>query len=830
MSLLLRTEARLSQRPFVSLLVGALLASGCKDPSPTTGTLVISINGLPSATNASVRITGPNSSHQRLQVTTTLDNLEPGDYVIRTDTILVLGTRYGADSAAVVDTIAVARGRTESKAVSYQLASGSLTFIINGLPAGAAANLRLIGPLPSATSVNVTSAGTVNMLRPGQYAVQADTMLSSEGDRFAAAKIRDTVQIAASLAPAQAVVDYAQISGTLALAINGIPSSVTNPRVRVTGPGGFEYRALNSVTLRGLSAGTYTIAATSFAGSCPNTYAATPSQLTKDVTVGATTQASVTYVEGPADLNLRIDSVHLTQTTQNYAGTVPMLRGRDAYLRVFGEANKCNTSQPNVRVTVSGAAQPFVIAASEQSVRTSPDQGALASSWNVLIPGSLVQLGMTVVAEIDHDNGVAEGDESDNRFPATGERTIEVAVAPIVGLRLVPVTQSANSLTGNINAANVDAFMEWSRKLHPVGTYDVDIRGPYTTSTTLTSSGSAGWGTVLNEINSLRVSDQSNRYYYGVVRVSYSRGIAGIAFVSSSSNPGRAGLGWDATGGGSPGSFVIAHELGHNFGRRHSHCGNPSSIDPGYPTTGAYAGGRIGAYGFDVSTLTLKSPDVFTDVMGYCTNQWISDYTYVGMLNYLLNLTSLAMDASSAEQPSLLVWGRIENGQPVLEPAFEISARPELPARPGPHRVTALDEAGAELFSLSFAGQRIADLPGEHESFVFAVPLSALRGRTLASLRLDARGKTARSVVSSDVGAQRGPRTVGRVAIPGCHGARSGARARAVVRARRRRDHRDRRGRVGAELLQPRAQHAPSHARPEMMSSCTERSERAPSG
>jgi hypothetical protein len=98
------------------------------------------------------------------------------------------------------------------------------------------------------------------------------------------------------------------------------------------------------------------------------------------------------------------------------------------------------------------------------------------------------------------------------------------------------------------------------------------------------------------------------------------------------------------------------------------------------------------------------------------------------------------------------------NGQPVLEPAFEINARPSLPSAQGPHRLTALDANGAEIVSFAFAAERIADLPGENEAFAFVIPRSALRGRALGTLRLAARGRSATSVASVDVAAD--PRAV----------------------------------------------------------------------
>src|SRR5213075_1053004 len=113
----------------------------------------------------------------------------------------------------------------------------------------------------------------------------------------------------------------------------------------------------------------------------------------------------------------------------------------------------------------------------------------------------------------------------------------------------------------------------------------------------------------------------------------------------------------------------------------------------------------------------------------------------------------------------LLVWGRIVNGQPVLEPAYEIMARASFPA-PGADRIAMLDDAGSEIAGVSFDAGRIADLPGDQETFAFAVPISMLRGRSLAALRLTSGGRSVTNVRGADIAAdaaavvtRAGPRT-----------------------------------------------------------------------
>jgi hypothetical protein len=183
---------------------------------------------------------------------------------------------------------------------------------------------------------------------------------------------------------------------------------------------------------------------------------------------------------------------------------------------------------------------------------------------------------------------------------------------------------------------------------------------------------------------------------------------------------------------------VVAHELGHTWGRRHSPCGSPpaGTIDEVYPSTGPYAGGKIGVFGFDVTAGSLKPPSV-PDIMGYCVNPspWVSDYTYRAVMDFR-QANPGSVVASAVPQPSVLIWGRIENGRPVLEPAFQIVTRPSLPQRPGPYSVTATAADGTQLFTLSFDAAVAADDPQGSGHFAFAVPLDQARATRLASLRL----------------------------------------------------------------------------------------------
>ena len=723
-------------RRSVWLLAAAVLCAACQD-DPTTGALVVTVNGLPAGTLAAIEVIGPNQFSRAVVATTTLEGLPPGEYTVRAGVV----THSHAPFSTALDETKhqVTAGGTGAASVTYSLTGGSIDLAVIGLPAGAAPRIKLIG----SSSRDVTAAGFVDAIPAGTYVIQADTAQNSDGDRFASTLFNQTVTIHPSLASVSASVTYALASGTLALSIDGLPPGSDPAPVTVAGPDGYVRRLNASQTLRGLSPGTYSIMAATHHESCPLAFAPVVGQQIIDIATGTTDNRSVSYGQvsvSAATLNLRIDAIHLTQITQDLSGAVPLLAGKEALLRVFGTASEGNSVRPTVRVTLSNGTV-IDLGASEASVRETAAPGIIAASWNVVVPASAVAAGLTAVAEIDPGNKICETNESDNRFPATGVMTADVRMGPTIGIRFLRVRNSAG-FVGLVNGERLDAFLAYSRKVHPISEYDADIRlVPYATTRGgfQANDQNGNWSAVLGELSALRVAEGSERYYHGIVRVTYNSGIAGIGVIG-----GKAALTWDYLPSGSE---VVAHELGHNFARFHAPCGNPGGPDRFYPDTGEYAGGKIGQVGYDVAERALKLPTAFADFMSYCKPTWTSDYTYKGILAWLTDPArgpTLPIASAPSRIPSLLVWGRIVDGVPVLEPAFEITTRPAMPTSPGRHRLSIEDDARAEILGFEFAGEQVADLPNDVETFAFAVPISMLRGRAPATLALSSRGGTVR--------------------------------------------------------------------------------------
>jgi hypothetical protein len=711
------------------------------------GSLSVAVIGLPQTVPASITVTGPQNYSRTLTAGELLSGLKPGTYTVSASAVSS-GPHTWAPTP-VTQQVGVSASLTPSQAtVSHAIATGLLSVTVSGLPNGAAANLVVTGP--AGYSQALTGSTLLSGLVPGSYSIAA-TPVQDGPTTWGPNPAAQSVNVPASTTAAQASVSYTIASGGLTVTITGLPVG-QSASVRVTGPGGVDQTLAATQTLIGLLPGSYSLTASSVIVSGV-TWVGTPGTQSVSVTAGTTAGATVTYAQSggppPPGVNLTIDGMHVQQVTQSYTGTVPLVAGKDGLLRVFVKASSTNTATPAVRVRFYQNAtltSTITIAAPGSSVPTTVSQATLAGSWNYLIPSALIVPGLRILADVDPTNAVSESSDSDNSFPATGTPlTMDVRSLSTFGIRFVPVTQSANGLTGGVTAGNAASYLAGAEKMFPLGPVDMDVRAPFTTSAPVlqNNDGNNAWSQILSELNALRAADGSSRFYAGIARVTYSSGIAGMGYV-----PGRATLSWDYLPSA---SGVVAHELGHNFGRFHAPCGGAGGPDPNYP----YAGGQIGVYGYDLATATLKAPTM-TDLMGYCSNNWISDYNYNAVMNYrIANPLILASSTfpGTGSARGLLVWGRVHRGQLVLEPAFEVDAPASLPRATGPHRLQAFGPLGETLIDLAFAGERPADAADSTEMhFAFVVPRSLLRGLEPSRLRLSSGGRvTERRSTSSAV-------------------------------------------------------------------------------
>ena len=411
-------------------------------------------------------------------------------------------------------------------------------------------------------------------------------------------------------------------------------------------------------------------------------------------------------------VNLTAQVVYATQAAQNRDGALRLVAGRPAFLRVFIVADEARLLEPEVQVTLlqeDSVVFEKRLGPATNEVPTDVDESDLNGSYNLELPGPLIQSGARLVVELDPDCAIPLAPGSRVRYP----KSLDVVEPPLYRLILVPTIFRAvpdSSVFDWTDGATPDSeHMRLGRTILPVGAIEVEGHEGYTTNLDLRNFGN--WSRWLSEIGVLYEQEGRRGYHYGVVASSATFSRAGIANIGY---PVSVGVDVD---------FVQTHEVGHTMNLYHAPCGGAGGPDRNYP----YDGGSIGVWGYDIAGGRLLDPELYRDVMSYCfENIWISDYQFDRALTHRLDGdggvdhgAGLGASRDPHRDEVLVVWGGVRDGRLELDPSFVLEGPVVLPAADGPYRVEGIGAGGATRFSLSFS-----PTPLEHggANFVFFVP------------------------------------------------------------------------------------------------------------
>jgi hypothetical protein len=387
----------------------------------------------------------------------------------------------------------------------------------------------------------------------------------------------------------------------------------------------------------------------------------------------------------PTPYLLQLDGIEVCQSVQGLGNPVPLIAGKKsivrAYLSYYGAAPITVTAtlqaQASGTPAVSVPSLAPVVLDPARAGDTVAKRQNVALSLNFLLPDAQTVAGPLTVTIGSVTNTTTHAMMSVAFNSAT---MLQFSANHPLRVRVLAVRyrQQVNPLPAPMTtflatASDLQHLQSWLRRAYPVanviwstGVIDATAAVPF-------SSGDIN--AQLAAIRALDVSAGTDKrtHYYGMVADGgfFMRGsAAGIPAtpdpsVVAAGPTGPANWGWDFDG--SYGDWYGGHELGHTFGRMHpGFCRGNSRDDTAYPyPNGQLANSDASFNGFDVGDPALGLAmaslpgTLWFDVMTYCNNEWLSDYTYEAIQTRLAAEDALPAGAvpGAVPVPQLVVGG-----------------------------------------------------------------------------------------------------------------------------------------------------------------------------
>lgn len=403
------------------------------------------------------------------------------------------------------------------------------------------------------------------------------------------------------------------------------------------------------------------------------------------------------------------------------ARNTDIVNGKDVIARLFVTTTGSSGRVLSGRVLVqNGRAADIYF--ERKSIWPSSSPSRLDSTFQVRIPAAKVATATRYIAEVVACDGVA-APAANARFSGSAGAGAALGGRAVAPLKVKIIPLRANGLLPDTSANALAVYRSAALAMYPVSSVQLSV------GAVLNVADAKDWTGMLDQVRARREAEAPAHdvYYYGMLKPTAT--IAEYCAVDPSCTTGLGYLVADGAAAsqaatraavglafGDPSSAdTMLHELAHNHGRKHAPCGvtETSGIDASFP----YSGGNIGVYGWDDRREALIDRYA-KDIMSYCSSQWISDYTYDGILTRAAGVNAaasvLALEGSVARWRVLLSDDRGARwGIPFSRPAL-----PHGDAEPA----LVLDAFGRPLQTVEVYRNAMPDLDGA--SFLVPEPRS----------------------------------------------------------------------------------------------------------
>ncbi len=510
-------------------------------------------------------------------------------------------------------------------------------------------------------------------------------------------------------------------------------------------------------------------------------------------------------------LDMQPTVIEVTQAIQDTANRVLLVAGKVTFARVYVGTNFPRTA---VRARLYGlrggvSLGPPLIPSNPGGVLNVPYPSSINDARNnlndsflFLLPPSWTAAGtITLRADINPLHGIAETNYANNSLSSS---PLTFIATPPLKLRLQAISYNANGMNFTPPTLDQDMLVSQIRRELPIsalnltrGTiFDGDPHSPLHTD-----PGTAGLFVVgLVDRNRDRTGADPGWIHFGQVYAGpandrFMRGITPAVPAWTTVSPTGFNPGYLGDFDPSYGDTYGVHELAHALGRPHAgrqftpsfNCGADFwFFNEDFPYDGIIGGprGDLNRFvGFDLGDSSLglgmrSVPSSFADTTTYCDNEWISDFTYRRIHDYIMTAFPLALDPQSSA-PNNLLPGDFVMVQGVID-AFAHTASllhtermPEAglvsPTGTGRFALRFLDAAGAEIKRVLFDAPSASDEHSSYFSLVVNLPPGTQKisvfdtqiAADLASRSFSANAPLVKSVsVSGDTTSGNSPLTV----------------------------------------------------------------------
>ncbi len=433
------------------------------------------------------------------------------------------------------------------------------------------------------------------------------------------------------------------------------------------------------------------------------TLSATPTA-TRTFTPTQTWTATPTATRALPDLIA--DSLEVVQAVQDLKNSVRLVANKRTFVR-FHVHSASGLHEVTAQLRVAHGAEEIVLAPLNPDghvvVRAQPNRAARDHGFLFAIPGAFLDGAITLTGEVNPGRSPTETSYANNAVSTT----IHFEGAPRQNLIIYSADYRQNGRLYQASDLHRGRLEVYLRRAFPLSSLGVQLRRYYAGNQLPTC------GQVNSFLYAKRFWDRTHGLvppetrYYGMVDDGggFMPGCAGgtPSFVAAgpTGEPRPSRFDWDTDD--TYGDWYGAHELAHTWARRDvPFCGAGNGPYP-------YPGGRIspvlsgdGAFfGFDIVTRDIYEPS-WKDLMSFCPNQWISDFTYEGLLDYFQRSSAAGSAAGdiTPDADRLLVVGTIDPATNVvdLQPLFILPEAPDLKQpMPGNYAIALRDAIGNTL-------------------------------------------------------------------------------------------------------------------------------------